>query len=233
MEKKPVINSGLYRAPQKKNYIWGTKSSRVPFFMHESHCSHLSLFIFTKQVNTIGLIEKRWFVNFKMQKCKFSRVTRLDPNICDDKNMACVRRPGCSHHVDDIVHLRVCSSERRPFHLCFHTVSCMKRFIPPLLSVHACLCKAVVHDAEGSHPSWEPILTRTGAGLTRMPNGHLRELLLHNRQVDLQAWKRHKQVNRGENALIVECNNARVPGRSDFIAADSVSPLLWCLQLTE
>lgn len=125
---------------QRKTYIWGTESSRVPFSMHESQCSHLSLFIFTKQVNTIGLIEKRWFVIFKKQKCKFSRGTRLDPKVYDDKNMACVRFPGRSHHVDDIVHLIVCCSARRPFHLCFHTVSCMKRFIPPLLSVHARFC---------------------------------------------------------------------------------------------
>lgn len=135
--------------------------------------------------------------------------------------MACARFPGCCHHVDDVVHLSVCCSARRLFHLCFHTVSSIKRFIPPLLSVHARLCKAVVHDAEGSHPSREPILTRAGAGLTRVPDGHLRELLLHNSQVDLQAWKRHKRVNRGDNAQIVECNNARVVWSLKILQADS------------
>lgn len=53
------------------------------------------------------------------------------------------------------------------------TVSRSNRSVLPLLSVHAGLCKSVVHDAEGSHTSGESVLTRAGAGLTRVPNGHL------------------------------------------------------------
>lgn len=76
-----------------------------------------------------------------------------------------------------LVHLIVCSRLRSPIQI----------FIGPLLSVHAGLCEAVVHDAEGPHPSRESVVTRAGAGLTRVPDGHLRELLLHNGQIDLQV----------------------------------------------
>lgn len=52
-------------------------------------------------------------------------------------------------------------------------ISAPQRAVLPLLSVHAGLCEAVVHDAEGSHTSGESVLTRAGAGLTRVPDGHL------------------------------------------------------------
>ena len=76
----------------------------------------------------------------------------------------------------------------------------LSAFLYPL-SVHARLCQPVVHDAEGAHPSWEPVLTGTGAGLTRVPDGHLRKLLLHNRQIHLQGRER-KEINRCGNTVI-------------------------------
>lgn len=71
--------------------------------------------------------------------------------------------PGCSDHMN-LAPYAVISAP---------TVSSSKRSVLPLLSVHAGLCKAVVHDAEGSHTPGESVLTRAGAGLTRMPDGHL------------------------------------------------------------
>lgn len=67
------------------------------------------------------------------------------------------------------------------------------------LSVHASLCQPVVHDAEGADPSRESVLPRAGAGLARVPDGHLRKLLLHNRQVHLQDRIYIKRNNRWGN----------------------------------
>lgn len=67
------------------------------------------------------------------------------------------------------------------------------------LSVHASLCQPVVHDAEGADPSRESVLPRAGAGLARVPDGHLRKLLLHNRQVHLQDRRYIKRNNRWGN----------------------------------
>lgn len=128
-----------------------------------------------------------------------------------------------------------------------------KGFTLPPLSVHARLCQAVVHDAKGSHPSWESILTWTGAGLARVPDGHLRKLLLHNSQIHLRAGEEIKKSTDEEIFAVCVWKVVRATGwslvtraliqcvggrrvwshRCDTRRADGVFPLLKCVHLIE
>ena len=55
------------------------------------------------------------------------------------------------------------------------------------LSVHAGLCQAVVHDAQGPDTTGEAVLPRAGPRRPRVSVGHLRQLLLHEGQIHLLA----------------------------------------------
>lgn len=66
-------------------------------------------------------------------------------------------------------------------------------FPGPPLSVHARLRQAIIHDAQSADASREAVLTWTGVGLARVPDGHLRKLLLHNSQVHLQEQKKENR----------------------------------------
>lgn len=91
-----------------------------------------------------------------------------------------------------------------PYSTCSPTFSVLwkkvsQRCLP--LSVHAGLCQPVVHDAKCSHPSRESVLTGSGAGLARMPDGHLGKLLLHDGQVYLRAERRKRRETKRDEAV--------------------------------
>lgn len=96
------------------------------------------------------------------------------------------------------------------------------------LSVHAGLGQPVVHDAQGSHTSGEAVLVGAGAGLARVPDGHLRELLLHYSQVHLMeknTQKRKGWVFRGRKIIRLE-KPARIDGNKLWLARLSLTDLI-------